>query len=341
MATSTRKARTPRSKAEVQQEFAEIRKAVTAAQEAPDDKATALERERADETRRAVEGISIDSVVQRVSGLGLEISRALAGINEQMTAEVTRLASLHEAVEIERRELERLHKIDIAATALDQLVQEYAQQKERLEREIAMQRALWEEEKDAAERAQSEQAEALKKQRQREAEDFEYRKAQERKKAQDKYDEEQRLLEKKNAERQEALEKQWQQREQAIAAREQEANALRSQVEQFPARLQAEVEKAAAEARQQTERQFEQQLLILKKDREADQRLNEIQVKGLQETVARQAEHIADLQKQLDEAKKQVQDIAVKAIEGASGAKALSHINQIAMEQAKQRSGQS
>jgi colicin import membrane protein len=32
-----------------------------------------------------------------------------------------------------------------------------------------------------------------------------------------------------------------------------------------------------------------------------------------------------------------VQDIAVKAIEGASGSKALSHVNQIAMEQAKNR----
>ena len=46
---------------------------------------------------------------------------------------------------------------------------------------------------------------------------------------------------------------------------------------------------------------------------------------------------VAALQKQLDEAKQQVQEIAVKAIEGASGAKALSHINQIAMEQAKHR----
>jgi hypothetical protein len=36
-------------------------------------------------------------------------------------------------------------------------------------------------------------------------------------------------------------------------------------------------------------------------------------------------------------ATQQVQDIAVKAIEGASGARALSHINQIAMEQAKNR----
>ena len=45
----------------------------------------------------------------------------------------------------------------------------------------------------------------------------------------------------------------------------------------------------------------------------------------------------ADLNKQLADAKQQVQDIAVKAIEGASGARALSHINQIAMEQAKNR----
>jgi len=41
--------------------------------------------------------------------------------------------------------------------------------------------------------------------------------------------------------------------------------------------------------------------------------------------------------RQLADARQQVQDIAVKAIEGASGARALSHINQIAMEPAKNR----
>ena len=56
---------------------------------------------------------------------------------------------------------------------------------------------------------------------------------------------------------------------------------------------------------------------------------------------ARQNAHIADMQKQLDEAKRQVQEIALRAIEGASGAKTLSHINEIAMEQAKHRGPQS
>ena len=55
------------------------------------------------------------------------------------------------------------------------------------------------------------------------------------------------------------------------------------------------------------------------------------------EAIARQQSQIAALEKQLADAKQQVQDIAVRAIEGASGAKALSHINQIAMEQAKNR----
>ena len=76
------------------------------------------------------------------------------------------------------------------------------------------------------------------------------------------------------------------------------------------------------------------------KEREAEGRLSELQIKTLEENVARQTTQMAALQKQLDEAKQQVQDIAVKAIEGASGSRALSHVNQIAMEQAKTRAGQ-
>lgn len=78
-------------------------------------------------------------------------------------------------------------------------------------------------------------------------------------------------------------------------------------------------------------------MLILRKDAETEKRLAELRVKTMEQTLAANAAHIATLEKQLAEAKQQVQDIAVKAIEGASGARALSHINQIAMEQAKNR----
>jgi colicin import membrane protein len=177
----------------------------------------------------------------------------------------------------------------------------------------------------------------LKRQRQREGEDFEYRKAQERKKTQDKYDEELRVQEKKNQEKQEALEKSWQLREGVLKEREEELARLRKESEAFPKRLEAEARAAADRATRESEARLQQETLVMRKDAEAEKRFGDLRVKTFEETVAHQQAQIAALEKQLADAKQQVQDIAVKAIEGASGARALSHINQIAMEQAKNR----
>ena len=203
--------------------------------------------------------------------------------------------------------------------------------------EIAAQRGAWEQETDRIERDRREQEESVKKQRQREIEDYEYKKNLERKKAQDKYDEDVRQVEKKNEEKQEALDKSWKQREAVLKEQEEELARLRKESADFPARLQKEAAAAAAQARSETEGRLEHQALVLRKDAEAEQRLGELRVKTLEEVVARQQTQIGALEGQLGDAKQQVQDIAVKAIEGASGARALSHINQIAMEQAKNR----
>ena len=330
-------ARPKRSRDETQEEFARIQEATEAAREAGDAKTAEVTRLREADVRQRVEGLGVETVVQKISGLGLEVSRALADVSEKLTEEVRQLAMVREAVALERRELEQLHKIDVAATALDQLVQDYGREKQRLEAEIAAQRGAWEEESARAERERKDQEDGLRKARQRETEDYEYRKNLERKKAQDKYDEDMRVRDKKNQEQQEALERGWQQREAALKEREGELARLKKEVEEFPARLQKETEAAALRGRKEAEATLEQQLLVLRKDAESDKRLAELRVKTLEDTLAHNAQHIAALEKQLADAKQQVQDIAVKAIEGASGAKALSHINQIAMEQAKQR----
>ncbi len=329
--------RARRAKEGVQKEFTEIQEQVEAARETADPKSEAAASARDDEIRQAVEGVTVDSVVQKVSGLGLEVSKALADTSAKLAQEVQLLAAIREAAALERQEIERLHKIDVAATSLDTMVRDYAREKESLEAGIAIQRAAWEEESQRVERERKEQEEGLRKQRQREIEEYEYKKTLDRKKAQDKYDEEQRLIERKNQEKQEALEKGWQQREAALKEREIELNRLRQEAEGFPARLQKESQGAAEQARRETEARFEQQVLMLQKDAEPERRLSELRVKSLEESVARQQAQIAALEKQLADAKQQVQDIAVKAIEGASGSKALSHINQIAMEQAKNR----
>ena len=332
--------RAKRAKAEVQEEFAGIRRDTEAARESADAKAEEAARLRAAEVRQAVEGTTVEGVVQGISSLGLEISKALGDVSTKLVEEVERLSAVREAVNLERAELERLHKIDVAATALDQMVQDHAREKERLEAEIAAQRAAWEEESRDAERERKEQEENLKKARAREIEEFEYKKNLERKKAQDKYEEDQRLQEKKNKERQETLEKSWQQRETALKEQETELLRLRKEAQEFPETVKTEADKAAVLATKAAGQKFEQEILLLKKEAETEKRLSVLQVKTLEDTIARQAAQIEALQKQVEEAKQQVQDIAVKAIEGASGAKALAHINQIAMEQAKPRSPQ-
>ena len=332
--------RPKRTKAETEQEFGEIQEELYAARGTIEPKAEEVRKAREAETRVAVEGVSVEAVVGEISNLGLAVSKSLAALADQLVQEVNRLATVREAVALEQKELGRLHKIDVAATALDQLVQDYGRQKEQLESEIAAQRAAWQQELRQTERDRKEQDELVKKQRQRETDEYEYRKAQERKKGQDKYDEEQKLLERANKEKQDLLEKSWREREVALKASEEELKSLRKEAAEFPARLQKESERAAAEAVRASEQKSEQRILLLTKDSEGDKRLAELRITALEDNLARQSAQMAALEKQLEEAKRQVQEIAVKAIEGASGARALTHINEIAMEQAKHRTPQ-
>jgi hypothetical protein len=340
MAKAAATARSRRSKADVQQDFLKIREEVAATRDARNAKVEEAARLQEAEVRQAVDALSVEGVAQSISALSIQISKALAEVSDSLLAEVRRFATIREAVALERAELDRLHKIDTAATALDQLVQEYDSKSQVLEADMSARRATWDAEVKARERAERDYDENLKKQRQRETEEYEYKKTIDRKKAQEKYAEDVRAIEKENREKQEVLEKSWDVRERTLKEREEEYARLREEVSGFPARLQAEMGRAANDATRQTEQRFEQQVLLTTKEREADRRLSDLQIKALEETVARQTAQMATLQKQLDEAKQQVQDIAIKAIEGASGARALSHVNQIAMEQAKTRAGQ-
>ena len=333
--------RARRSKPEVEKEFSKVVDEAAEQKENTDSKTQELARLRQAEIQQAVEGISVEGVVQNLSNLGLEISKALAEISGKLVSEVERLTSIREAVALQTKELERLHKIDIAATAIDHLVLDYQSQKQTLEAEIFAQRESWSAEELQRSREQKEYEENLKKQRQREVEDYEYKKVLERKKAQDKYEEETRVLEKKNKEKQEEIEKSWKQRETALREKEDEGARLRKEVDEFPARLKMEVDVTVSNAVKSAEQRFEQERILLKKESESERRLAELQIQALQDQLARQSAEIEKQRAQVEDAKRQVQDIAIKAIEGASGAQALSHIDKIAMEQAKTRAPQS
>jgi len=281
----------------------------------------------------SVKDISSDEVIRKFADLNIEISKTLTSLSEKIVGEIQLLAKLHQAAELEKKEIERFHNIDVAQTTLDQLIADYRTKKEEFEQELASQEAAFEEEGQKRETLSQEEEENLTKSRKRESEEYEYKKNLERKKAQDKYEEEIRLRDKQNKEKQKSLEKSWQQREASLKAQEEELIQLRKVVQDYPSRIQQEVDKAVSEAILRTQEKLAHEIELLKRDNESERRIAELKIKTLEESLLRQMSQVSTMQGQVEEAKKQVQDIAVKAIEGASGAKAF----QIALEQTKGR----
>lgn len=329
--------RAKRSKAEVEQEFLHLAESFADEKHLTSPKLDIAAQIHEADIRAAVSEITVEIISKKLSELNLEISRTLAGLSEKMTNEVNLLKSLKEAAHLESNEIKRIHGIDTAATRIDLLIDEYAEKKKFLEAESTGMRESWEKEKIVRELKDKEDAELLKKNRARENEDYEYKKALERKKFQDNFEEECRLKEKENREKQEALEKQWNEREAVIKTKEEEFVTLKKEVEQFSGRLASECAKTSKETAKEIEAKYSQEIANLKRDLVVEKQISELKIKQLNEMLASQQVQMSVWQTQLDDAKRQAQDVVVKALEGAAGANALAHVNQIAMEQAKNR----
>lgn len=332
-----RSPRVKKTKTDVEQQFAQLAETMDHSQSLESSKSGMIEQIREAEVRAAVSEITVEVVSKKVAELNVEISRTLSGLSEKMTQEVQMLCSLKEAVAIESKELQRLHGIDVAATAMDQMLADYREKKTANKVELAqLHQELFKLKEDRV-HAEEEYNENLKKNRVREQEDYDYRKHLEHKKYQDQFDEECRLRERQNRDAQEQLEKGWKEKETFFKLQEEEFISLKKETEQFPSRLEKECSKVAKEASKEAEAKYSQEIERLKRDLIVEKQIADLKIEQLQELLAASQEQVGALQTQLDESKRQVQDIAVRAIEGASGARALNHVNQIAIEQAKNR----
>jgi chromosome segregation ATPase len=273
-----------------------------------------------------VSGLTAESAVKKVTEAGLTINKTLAGINEQVMALVEELKKLDEAIHLKTEELAGLHGKDIAASAIDVLVAEYDRKKadlqaemERLQKEIAENRA-----KSAAELATEQEAAEVA--RKRAEEEYTYNIQLMRKKEQDAFAEQLRLQSATERDRKEKLEKDWAAREEGLKLREKELEDLRKQVSDFPTLLKKEADTAAAIAGNRVKGEWEMKFTLAQKDAETAQRVASMEISSLKDTNHKQAQALQALQAELAEAKRQVQTIAEKALESASGARALAEV---------------
>jgi hypothetical protein len=289
---------------------------------------------------------TIDGIIQTLSVLRPGFGDAVSELSAKLIAEASKLAELRRNVEEEMAQLESLHGLQVTDETLDQLLQEYIeksntfetgakQRQEAFEQEMAEQRKVWQKEQEEHARFVKERNETTKKAEQREAAEYTYDLELRRKLDNDAYEQQQDQLKRALEDFEEAKKKEWAEREKHIAEQEKEFAELKAKVEKFPKELETAVKKAKEEGTTMARRQTKVKTDLRAKEIEGERRIYELKITSLEDVINKQLQQINSLSAQLAAAVKQVQDLAMKAIEGASSTGSLQAVKEIALEQAK------
>jgi len=286
---------------------------------------------------------TIENLMLLQSGFGGAVSE----LSEKLTSEAAKLAELRRTVAEEIQQLKDLHSLEaVEDNTLDNLIQQYEQsfktfgeelseRRETVEQELLDQRKTWEKEQEEHKRAVKERNEQQQKTHQRDQESYHYELNLARNLDIEEYDLNKKSLYKQLEEFQQEQEKQWAEREQAIADQEKLYAEVKAKVEAFPKELETNIKNGKENGRNIGNYQAKVKSDLYGKEVEGQKQYYELQIQSLSQTIQNQETRIVNLSKQLDSALKQVQDLAVKAIEGSSNLSSFQAVKEIALEQAK------
>lgn len=291
----------------------------------------------------------MESIIAGLNQLQLGFGAAVSDLSEQLTLEVFKLQEVRQAVSTEAQQLESLHQLQPENCSLTALIQQYEarantfseelrQQQETLTQEITQAQKAWMKEQEEYRRTLKERNETLAKTQQRDGEEYNYALNLARKLTREQEEQERNRLYQELEALQQTQQKQWTEREKAIGQRETQFADLKAKVEAMPKELEAAVKRAREEGKGIANQQAKVKADLLDKDIEGQKRTYDLRMQALLETMQTQDARIQNLSKQLEGALKQVQDLAVKAIEGAASVSSFNAVKEIALEQAKNQS---
>lgn len=285
---------------------------------------------------------TIESLAKVQRGFGTAVSE----LSEQLTTKASTLEELRSSVSTEIEQLEELHDLEITTDTLNNLIQTYernaqtfveeiSHRQETLAQEFLQQKKTWEREQEEHKRLGRERNDERNKITQREGAEYKYGLELQRQLSTDEYEQTQNKLNNELEEFRQLQEKQWTEREKAIAEREQQVVEAKNKVEGFAKEKELAMKRATEEGKGIAHYQAKIKTDLYAKDVEGQKRYYEQRLESLEQTIQNQEARSQGLAKQLESALKQVQDLAVKAIEGAANINSYQAVKEIAIEQAK------
>ena len=308
-----------------------------------------IEEKKITEAVEVTDSLSTEGIVQEVSALKLEIGGLLGQLSDRLEEEVGKYRRVTQAVEAKQKELQEIYEIEKSALSLAALIEaqhqkrqqteaELAVRKEELTREIETLHTEWGKEKKVHEAEIKERDADEQKSRKREKEEYLYAFQREQELAREQFEDEKARLERETTYRREQMEKELADREKAVVEKETELNELRELARAFPKELESAVKQAVKEAIQRVESEAKNREELLKKEFDGERNVLNTRIESVEKTVAEQNERIAKLSQQVEKSYSQVQDIAIKAIEGTSRSQPLTNLQQLMAEQARKQS---
>ena len=290
--------------------------------------------------------LSIADIIARLRGLTTNIGESASALQGELTTEATTLAQLRDQAKAVTTELRALHGLEVTDDTLDELVARYAERREAtdlqrksrqeaLDKELSAARAEWKREQELHARKAKETALELEKARKREAQEYGYAMQRAKDQQQDEREQARKRFEQELVELREHKAQEWKDRELQLTKREQEYAELRAKDEAFEGERESAIKKAEQEGMAIARKQTKAQADLRAKEHEGARRVFELKVASLEDTIAKQDAQSAELSRQLEGARKQTTELAVKAIDGASNASSFEAIKEIALEQAK------
>ncbi len=301
-------------------------------------------------TQRAVESadtLSLDDVTRGIGDLKSELNKTFTDLLEKLETELSKYDDLKQAVAVREKELEEIYEIQKSASSLAALIEAQNQRRKEFEREMEERkqslaaeidtgRNEWNAEKSRYEEEQKRKREEDEKQRKREKEEYDYNFKREQSLAKDKLEDEKLQVEKELAEKREKTEKELSARERLIAEKEKKIGDLERRISELEIEGDAFVKSAVKETSEKLTTEFNGKELLFKKEFEGERNVLTTRISALEELVKKQNEQINKLTQQLEKASSQVQDIAVKSIEGAAHSKLFSELQNLLQEGKKQ-----
>ncbi|MGK7919127.1 MAG: hypothetical protein AB4080_03850 [Trichodesmium sp.] len=288
---------------------------------------------------------TIENLLRVQTGFGGAISE----LSEKLTSEATKLEEVQQQVAEEIKQLNDLHNLEtLEENTLDNLIEQYEQsskefeaefsdRQENLQQEIESSKQAWEKEQQEYQRSIKERNEQQNKFRQRDSETYEYELELERDLDIDEYEQNKKNLYKELEESQKQQEKLWSEREQSISEQEKEFAEVELKVKDFEKQLEANIKNGKENGKNIGNYQAKVKSDLLGKEVEGEKQYYELRIQSLQQTIQNQEQRIKNLSQQLDSTLIQVQDLAVKAIEGASNSRSFQAMKEIVLEQKNQQ----